>query len=129
MLSEVVDVFTKFFSVSELEQIFNGARNAIFVAARDVEDYFENDLEFSSLVTQLKAYSSLIILRVQEHINNLKELEHSNGINLEIDSATYTKRPNVSVNQLRPFGLCTGEFIVPDDFDAPLPEEILSAFE
>ncbi|MDZ7957924.1 MAG: hypothetical protein RMY34_08465 [Aulosira sp. DedQUE10] len=31
--------------------------------------------------------------------------------------------------QLRPFGLCAGEFTVPDDFDAPLPEEILSAFE
>jgi len=31
--------------------------------------------------------------------------------------------------QLRPFGLCAGEFTVPDDFDAPLPEEILNAFE
>ena len=30
---------------------------------------------------------------------------------------------------LRPFGLCAGEFIVPDDFDAPLPEDILKAFE
>ena len=30
---------------------------------------------------------------------------------------------------LRPFGLCAGEFIVPDDFDAPLPEEILNTFE
>ncbi|MBD2356654.1 prevent-host-death protein [Tolypothrix sp. FACHB-123] len=29
----------------------------------------------------------------------------------------------------RPFGLCAGEFSVPDDFDAPLPEDILSAFE
>ena len=29
----------------------------------------------------------------------------------------------------RPFGLCRGEFTVPDDFDAPLPEEILRAFE
>ncbi|MGI8638916.1 MAG: hypothetical protein ACR2MG_03070 [Pyrinomonadaceae bacterium] len=29
----------------------------------------------------------------------------------------------------RPFGLCKGEFIVPEDFDAPLPEEILSGFE
>jgi hypothetical protein len=29
----------------------------------------------------------------------------------------------------RPHGLCAGEFIVPDDFDAPLPEDILSAFE
>lgn len=30
---------------------------------------------------------------------------------------------------LRPFGLCAGEFKVPDDFDAPLPEDILSTFE
>jgi antitoxin (DNA-binding transcriptional repressor) of toxin-antitoxin stability system len=29
----------------------------------------------------------------------------------------------------RPFGLCAGEFTVPDDFDAPLPEDILKAFE
>jgi antitoxin (DNA-binding transcriptional repressor) of toxin-antitoxin stability system len=29
----------------------------------------------------------------------------------------------------RPFGLCAGEFKVPDDFDSPLPEEILGAFE
>lgn len=29
----------------------------------------------------------------------------------------------------RPFGLCAGEFTVPDDFDAPLPELILEMFE
>lgn len=34
-----------------------------------------------------------------------------------------------SSKQLRPFGLCAGQFTVPDDFDAPLPEEIWSAFE
>jgi hypothetical protein len=30
---------------------------------------------------------------------------------------------------LRPFGLCAGEFTVPDDFDDPLPEEIIQEFE
>ena len=30
---------------------------------------------------------------------------------------------------LRPFGLCAGEFTVPDDFDAPLPEDIVKSFE
>ena len=30
---------------------------------------------------------------------------------------------------LRPFGLAKGDFVVPDDFDAPLPEEILASFE
>lgn len=29
----------------------------------------------------------------------------------------------------RPYGLCIGEFVVPDDFDDPLPEEILRDFE
>ena len=29
----------------------------------------------------------------------------------------------------RPFGLCAGEFTVPDDFNSPLPEEVLQAFE
>lgn len=29
----------------------------------------------------------------------------------------------------RPFGLCAGEFTVPDDFDYPLPEETLKEFE
>jgi len=38
-------------------------------------------------------------------------------------------RPIVSSQQLLPFGLCAGEFTVPDDFDAPLPEDLLSAFE
>jgi antitoxin (DNA-binding transcriptional repressor) of toxin-antitoxin stability system len=31
--------------------------------------------------------------------------------------------------QVRPFGLCAGDFVVPDNFDAPLPEDVLQAFE
>lgn len=31
--------------------------------------------------------------------------------------------------QERPIGLCAGHFIVPDDFDAPLPEEFLRLWE
>ncbi len=31
--------------------------------------------------------------------------------------------------ELRPFGLSKGDFVVPDDFDAPLSEEILTSFE
>jgi hypothetical protein len=29
----------------------------------------------------------------------------------------------------RPFGLAGGEFTVPDEFNAPLPEDVLRAFE
>ena len=39
-------------------------------------------------------------------------------------------KPVVSTSKrLRPFGLCAGEFIVPDDFDEPLPENIIQEFE
>jgi prevent-host-death family protein len=31
-----------------------------------------------------------------------------------------------SPKTLRPFGLCAGEFIVPENFDDPLPEDIIS---
>lgn len=29
----------------------------------------------------------------------------------------------------RPSGLAKGQFVVPDDFDAPLPEDVLAEFE
>lgn len=38
-------------------------------------------------------------------------------------------RPIEAVRRPRPFGLARGTFVVPDDFDDPLPEEILRDFE
>jgi len=38
-------------------------------------------------------------------------------------------RPIAPPEFLRPFGLCVGEFSVPDDFDAPLPEHVVQEFE
>jgi antitoxin (DNA-binding transcriptional repressor) of toxin-antitoxin stability system len=34
-----------------------------------------------------------------------------------------------SPQEPRPYGLCAGEFVTPDDFDAPLPDDVLDAFE
>ena len=34
-----------------------------------------------------------------------------------------------TVHRLRPYGLAAGQFAVPDDFDAPLPDEVLKDFE
>ena len=39
------------------------------------------------------------------------------------------RNPGQKKRQPRPFGLCQGDFVVPDDFDAPLPEDILQDFE
>jgi len=38
-------------------------------------------------------------------------------------------RPVEAVRRPRPFGLARGSFVVPDDFDAPLPEDVLQDFE
>ena len=48
---------------------------------------------------------------------------------LQADKAIAELRPITSNKQLRPFGLCAGEFTVPDDFDDPLPEDLPSSFE
>ena len=61
----------------------------------------------------------------------LRQVEAGETITIvQADKAIAELRP-ISPNgkQLRPFGLCAGEFTVPDDFDTPLPDEILSAFE
>jgi len=36
--------------------------------------------------------------------------------------------PGPSV-ELRPYGLCAGQFRLPDDFDKPLPDDVLKEFE
>ena len=38
-------------------------------------------------------------------------------------------RPISETETLRPVGLAEGEFVVPDDFDDPLPDDLLDAFE
>jgi antitoxin (DNA-binding transcriptional repressor) of toxin-antitoxin stability system len=38
-------------------------------------------------------------------------------------------RPMSETETLRPVGLAAGKCVVPDDFDDPLPDEILDAFE
>jgi antitoxin (DNA-binding transcriptional repressor) of toxin-antitoxin stability system len=38
-------------------------------------------------------------------------------------------RPITETERLRPVGLAAGEFVVPDDFDDPLPDDLLKAFE
>ena len=38
-------------------------------------------------------------------------------------------RPLPKRSGLRPIGLAKGDFVVPDDFDDPLPDDVLEQFE
>ena len=100
LLSETIDIFIESFSISELEQINYGAENAICISSRNAIEYFEEDLELSHLVTNLRAYSSLILLRVERYMANtdskqennynidfqLREMANDSEIQLEIKS-------------------------------------------
>jgi hypothetical protein len=46
-----------------------------------------------------------------------------------LDFAEFLKKRTPGARLPRPYGLCAGEFEVPDDFDAPLPESVLKLFE
>ena len=67
ILSETIDVFIDMFADSELEQINKFAQNALSFSNRTISEYFQDTDK--CLVTQLRAYSSLIIFRIQERFN------------------------------------------------------------
>jgi len=79
LISETIDVFIDMFADSELEQIYQGAKNALSVSNRTITEYFQDTDK--SLVTQLRAYYSLIIFRIQERFNpsnvSLETTSHS----------------------------------------------------
>lgn len=71
-----------------------------------IDDIQRDPLKY---LQQVEAGETLVIFRFDKPIAELK--------------------PVSSSQQLRPVGLCAGEFIVPDDFDEPLPEDLLGTFE
>lgn len=46
-----------------------------------------------------------------------------------VDFVAFLKQRSNPVREARPAGLCQGDFTVPEDFDAPLPESVLREFE
>jgi antitoxin (DNA-binding transcriptional repressor) of toxin-antitoxin stability system len=66
--------------------------------------------DVSAVLRRVEAGETLIVVRTGKPIAEIKPFV-------------------VPPEALRPFGLCAGEFTVPEDFDAPLPEDIIKAFE
>jgi antitoxin (DNA-binding transcriptional repressor) of toxin-antitoxin stability system len=61
----------------------------------------------------------------------LQKVKRGETVVIAIDNRPVAElRPaNAETAQPRPFGLCAGEFVVPTDFDAPLPEDVIADFE
>jgi hypothetical protein len=53
--------------------------------------------------------------------------ETQSGEEVDVEVTVLARGKNGTEN--RPLGLAKGDFVVPDDFDAPLPDEVLTEFE
>ena len=77
----------------------------------------------------------MITLDLNEIPNKLTELvqlikEGNRLILTQADQPIAEIKPIINqAKKRRPIGLCEGEFIVPDDFNDPLPDEIIELFE
>jgi antitoxin (DNA-binding transcriptional repressor) of toxin-antitoxin stability system len=70
----------------------------------------EMQRDLSACLQRVEAGETLLIVRAGKPVAEVKPVR-------------------TPVKTLRPFGLCKGEFTVSDDFDAPLPEQLLKSFE
>ncbi|CAN5831099.1 hypothetical protein BH23ACT11_BH23ACT11_06940 [soil metagenome] len=66
--------------------------------------------DLSGYLRRVEAGETLIVVREQEPFAEIKPV-------------------GSEVGSERPEGLCSGEFVVPDDFDEPLPADVLDRFE
>ena len=69
ILSESVDVFLEYLSVSELKQIYLEVKKIFASTSRNMFEYLEEKEELRNLETQLRAYCSFIILRIEQSID------------------------------------------------------------
>jgi hypothetical protein len=77
ILSESVDVFIKYLPISELKQIYFGVKKVFASTNRNMFEYYEKELELSNLETQLRAYISLILLRIEQSVDKSYLIEKS----------------------------------------------------
>lgn len=75
--------------------------------------------------------SGIVKINADEVQNYLHQVESGETLILTRDGQPIAEvKPIIKANNSpRPFGLRAGEFAVPDDFDAPLLDDILDAFE
>jgi antitoxin (DNA-binding transcriptional repressor) of toxin-antitoxin stability system len=70
----------------------------------------EFQIDPSSFLRRAQAGEALLIVDGDQPIAEIRPAQHSQV-------------------QTRPIGLCAGEFRVPDNFNSPLPVEVVSDFE
>ena len=73
------------------------------------------------------------LLALLENLEDLEEIDRARRSGEKYvpwEQSKGSLKPTASEGGLRrPFGLCAGDFTVPDDFDDPLPEHLIEEFK
>lgn len=93
-------------------------------------------LEATSQHTPYITYSHktvfFIVIDIHQHTKPVSQRGKFESVEIteqDLIRVIVEKSTNEAEEKKRPFGLAKDEFVVPDDFDAPLPEETLQDFE
>lgn len=78
-------------------------------------------------ITIVKATVQELEIAPAEYLHHVRDGE--TVVIYDGERAVAEIRPLSETEKLRPVGLAEGEFVVPDDFDEPLPHDLLDAFE
>ena len=70
--------------------------------------------DLSGCLARVQSGETLLVVQADKPVAEVKPVAQPSDGNLK---------------QPRPFGLCAGAFVVPEDFDDPLPKDVLSQFE
>jgi antitoxin (DNA-binding transcriptional repressor) of toxin-antitoxin stability system len=81
------------------------------------------------LLPSLKMNVSVEDVEKDPHAFLRRVLEGETVVVFEKDQPVVEMRPLSRRAGKRPMGLAKGDFVVPDDFDDPLPEDVLQLFE
>ena len=84
---------------------------AIHVNQKEIEQ------QFSKLFSQVLQGEEIVIFAEGEEVARL------------VPASKVEKQSSLTKPKMRVPGIDKGRFVVPDDFDDPLPEDILAAFE
>jgi len=92
------------------------------------------DESFIDLANCLVYYSGMVQVTIHEAKTQLSQLLQRAAAGEEVVISKAGRPvarivPFIEPKKPRPLGLDAGRFRVPDDFNAPLPEEVLAAFE
>lgn len=72
-------MFLELIYPQELKQIYRLGQKSLIALEQDSKEYFKRNRENPSLVNQIRAYSSLIVLRIKDYCDR-------QDINLEIEN-------------------------------------------